>query len=576
MRRFLVGLLATIGTLTLLLLVATGGLVWWLVRQDSEPLPDSMLLTLDLRRPILEGQPSLAASWLRSREEYYLLDLVQTLDRAARDPRVKGVYARLDETSRGFATTQELRQAITRIRDAGKATVAFADSLGELSPANEGYYLASAFERIALQPVGSVGLTGLSLQEPFARGLLEKLGISFEVTRRSEYKTALDFAAERAPSAAHREMSEALLDSLDGQFRAGIEKTRPALAGRIGTLIDQGPYTAQAALDAALVDRLDHEDVVLRELIRGQGLAGGGSARRIDLDDYRERSLPDRDPAGPRIAVVHAVGPILRGTVEFDAQTAAADDVAAALAAAREDPAVRAVLFRVSSPGGSAVASETIGREIDRLKAAGKPVIVSMGDVAGSGGYWIAAGGDVILADAATLTGSIGVIAGKPILQDLWAWLDVNWVTTSRGGNADFWSLNEPYSPAQQAKVNGALDAIYGAFKERVAAARGMSAAAVEEVARGRVWTGEQAVPIGLVDQIGGLSDAIAVAKERIGLRPEQDVVLVSLPDPDEGLSRLLGRLSRGLIGTGVMLERLIGTIAGGSGILGMSQPSIR
>lgn len=571
MRRFLVGLLATIGVLALLLVAGMGGLAWWLTRPDSEPLPDAMLLTLDLRRPVLEGQPGLAASWLRGGQDYHLLDLVQTLDRAARDPRVKGVYARLDETSRGFATTQELRQAILAVRAAGKTTLAFADSFGELSPGNEGYYLASAFEQIVLQPVGSVGLTGLAMEEPFARGLIDKLGVELEVTKRRDYKTVLDFATDRAPSPAHQEMSQSLLSSLDQQLRTGIEEGRPALAGRIGAVIDQGPYVGAAALEAGLVDRLDHEDVVLGELVRSDG-----GLRRVDLDDYRERTMPDPDEAAGRIAVVHAVGPILRGSAGFDGQAAAADDVADALAAAREDPDLRAVLFRISSPGGSAVGSETIAREIARLKAAGKPVIVSMGDVAGSGGYWIAAEADMILAAPATLTGSIGVIAGKPVLQDLWDWLEVNWVSTSRGRHAGIWSPNRPYTPEEQAKIDGMVDAIYQAFKDRVAAGRGLDPAAVEEVARGRVWTGAQAEPLQLVDRIGGLSEAIAVAKDRIGLNPSDEVALVVLPDPDKGLAQLLGRMSRGLIGTVSLVERFLGAAAGGGSAAAMWAPSFR
>lgn len=578
MRRFLVGLFATIGILTLLGVLGVVGLAWWLMRPDQEPLPDAMLLTLDLRRPVLEGQPSLAASWLRGGEDYHLADLVQTLDQAARDPRVKAVYARLDETPRGFATTQELRQAIGQLREAGKITVAFADSFGELTPGNEGYYLASSFERIVLQPVGSLGLTGLTMEEPFARGLLEKLGVEMEVIRRSEYKTAFDVVTQRTPSEAHQEMSQSLLDSLDAQFRAGIEAGRPALAGQIGARIDAGPYTGQAALDAGLVDQLDYEDVVLSALVQGEG--GGtdasGSMKRIALEEYQARTLLDPEDARARIALVHAVGPILRGASDFGRSTAAADEVAQALAAARADPDLKAVLFRISSPGGSAVASETIRREIERLKQAGKPVIVSMGDVAGSGGYWIAADADMILASPATLTGSIGVIAGKPVLDDLWDWLEVHWTTTSRGDHADIWSVNKSYSPEEQAKIAASVDWLYQSFKERVATARQLSVAEVEEIARGRVWTGAQAMPIGLVDRLGGLSEAILVAKAKIGLGADDQVALVPLPDPDQDLGRLLGRLSRGLLGTGVLLDRLQAMMAGGGSMVGMTPPSIR
>ena len=579
MRRFLVGLLALIGVLSILVVAGAVGLVWWLTRPDSRPVPQMALLTLDLRRPIEEGQPSLAANLLGGQDSYQLLDLVRMLGRAAHDPRIKALYVRLDETPHGFATTQELRHAIAEVRKAGKRTVVFADSLGELTPANESYYLASAFERIVLQPAGSVGLTGLALQEPFAKGLLAKLGIGFEVARRSEYKTALDFLADREPSAAHREMSEALLSSLDGQFRTGIEAARPALAGKLGPLIDAGPYTAQAALDAGLIDRLAYQDVLLNELVSGQGQdAADGSApvlQRIDFDQYASSASSEPKPKA-RIALIEAIGPIVRGSAEFENGMVAADDLAAALATARRADDIKAVLFRIASPGGSAVASETIGHEVDRLRQAGKPVVVSMGDVAGSGGYWIAANADVIIADAATLTGSIGVIAGKPVLQDLWSWLEVNWVTTSRGAHADIASLNKPYSAEERAKVDHAVDAIYQAFKNRVAAGRHLSEAAVEKVARGRVWTGEQAVDAGLVDGVGGLTDAILVAKERIGLARGDQVELVAIPGPDTGLRHLLARLGRRMRGASVVLDRLAGVLAGQSSIATMTAPSVR
>jgi protease-4 len=342
-------------------------------------------------------------------------------------------------------------------------------------------------------------------------------------------------------------------------------------------VIDDGPYTGQAALEAGLVDRLAHEDVVLSELRQGEGASRPLPAmRRVDLDDYQARVLPTSPEGRPSIAVVHALGPILRGTNGFDSSTAAADDVAAALAAAREDPAIRAVLFRISSPGGSAVGSETIGREIVRLRGAGKPVIVSMGDVAGSGGYWIAADADMIIADPATLTGSIGVLAGKPVLEDLWSWLDVQWSATSHGANAGIWSLNKPYTPAEQAKVNAALDSIYAAFKERVAAGRGLSPEQVEEIARGRVWTGAEALPIGLVDQLGGLFEAIGAVKERLGLQQHEEVTLVLFPDPRESLGRLVGRLGRSLTAVSLAAGQFLGVLSGGAQPVALAPAVVR
>ena len=550
MKRFFVGLLAVIGLLALLVVAGMAGLGWWLLRDRAPSLPETMVLTVDLRQAIREGQRAFPAGLFGS-DDTGLIDLVTTLDRAARDPRVKAVFAQVDETNHGFATTQEVRAAIGRVRAAGKPTVAFADTLGELSSGNAGYYLASAFERIVIQPHGALGLTGLAIEEPFAAGLLERLGVDLQVTKRREFKTALDSFAERGPSPAHQEMMDALVGSMDAQLRQGIVDGRSGLAGRLDGLIDGGPYTVEEASEVGLIDAIGYRDEALGELGRKV------EAPPVPLGAYRDAAPA---PAGPRIAVVHAVGPILRGSGGFSSSVAAADDVAGALRAAREDPDVRAVIFRIASPGGSAVGSETIAREVQRLKDAAKPVIVSMGDVAGSGGYWIAADADVILADPGTLTGSIGVIAARPVLQRLWEELDIAWSTTARGENADIWTVNRPFTEAEQRKIDQGVDALYEGFKQKVATGRKLDPAEVETIAKGRVWTGEQALPIHLVDRLGGFLDALAAAREKTGLRPDDPVTLTMFPQQD--FNQFVRGLGRSFTSAGTTLQGLFAGVA--------------
>lgn len=537
MQRFIVGLLATIGFLAILFMVMLGVALSRFLPEQG-PLPPRILLTADWTRQLAEttATPNLLDFELSPPQT--VSEIVLALDAAARDRRVAGLLVRLAETSHGFAVAQELRDAVARFRASGKFAIAYADSFGELSSGNEGYYIASGFEQIVLQPIGLVGLTGLSAQIPLARELLAKLGVSFEVSRRAEYKTALESLTESELSGPNREQIEALLDVLTNQLVAGIASARRLKPATVRELIDRGPFTGQEARDAGLIDNILHYDEVRLGALR----RAGGEADTVALADYADR-LVGPGPGAPKVALVRASGTIRRGEDPIGTEIASRD-LAGTLEDAARDRTVRAVVLRIDSGGGSAVASETIARAVRRIRDAGKPMIVSMSNAAASGGYWIAMDASRIVAQPGTITGSIGVIAGKPSLEAAWARLGVNWAEISRGAHADLWSVNEPYSPEARARVDAIVGSLYDAFMSGVARGRELAPERVQEIARGRVWAGADAQGIGLVDELGGLDTALAVVRRTLELPPDAELQIELLPQ-DRGPLGLLWRRVR-------------------------------
>jgi protease IV len=525
-RRFIVGFLAVIGAIVILF---AGGIAFLIARAVSPPLPDKIILTVDLRQGLAEGPGESSLRRLLVSEKPTMRDFLDAITRADRDPRVKGLVAFLGGSALGLADCQQVRDAIARFRAKGKFATAFSDSFGELGAGTSGYYLATAFDRIWLQPMGNVGLTGLYDQVPFFKGTFGLLGITPEFDHRGQYKTAMNSLTHSKMTPAHREETEALIRSTADEIVDGIAKGRRLDPEAVRQLIDAGPYLAQAALAKKLVDHLGYRD---EALARARALAGAGS-KTVRLSTYLDRAGRPYT-RGARIAVIYASGLIVRGggghNPLFRSEEMAADTVARALRRAARDKEVRAILFRIDSPGGSVVASETIWRAVEKARARGKPVIVSMGDLAGSGGYYIAVGADKIVAEPATLTASIGVFAGKFVVSGLLKKLGITTDSAQFGANAGMFSSTADFSPVQQQKFNAFLDAVYQGFKERVAKGRHMSMDAVETVAQGRVWTGAQAKVRGLVDALGGFDTALELAKEAAHIAPDAPVHLVVYP----------------------------------------------
>jgi len=482
-----------------------------------------LILELDLSEGIAEEPPGDMVATVLTMRRPRLADVLDGLRRAGADDKVRALVVKIGGRRIGLARVQELRSAIAGFRRSGKATVAWAETYGEFGPGNAAYYLATAFGRVWVQPSGDVGLTGLSLEQWFLRGTLDKLGLEYEVGKRHEYKNAADRFTEQGFTGPAREALEQLASSLTGQITEAVAERLAIPTAKARELIDNGPYVAGEALELGLVDALGYRDEVYHEVRK----TAGADAHLLYLGRYhRSRVLAERarklpEPAGGMVALIYAAGPIRRGRSgrgPLSGGAMGSDTVSAALRAAAADRRVRAIVLRVNSPGGSYVASDTIWREVVRVRRAGKPIVVSMGDVAASGGYYISMAADAIVAQPGTITGSIGVLTGKPVTASLLDRVGITTDSVTEGAHADMFTTTRPFSKEEWSKINSWLDRIYADFTGKVASGRNMTPEQVHEIARGRVWTGADAAAIGLVDHLGGLDDAVALARRKAGL----------------------------------------------------------
>lgn len=482
-----------------------------------------LALELDLTEGVAEEPPGDPLSAALSMRRPKLPDVLDGLRRARDDEQVRAVVAKVGGRRIGLATVQELRGAIADFSRAGKLAVAWAETFGDFSPGNVPYYLATAFDRVYLQPSGDLGLTGIRLEQWFYRGAAEKLGLDYQVGKRQEYKTAADRLTERAFTPPAREATGQVAASLAGQLAEALGQRLGISTAQARSLIDRGPFLAAEALETGLVDALGYRDEVYADVRK----AVGADAYLLYLGRYqRSRALAERarrlpSPAGGAVALIHATGPIRRGRSGRGPLAGGAlgsDTVTASLRAAAADRRIRAIVLRVNSPGGSYVASDAIWREVVRARDAGRPVVVSMGDVAASGGYFVAMAADAIVAEPGTLTGSIGVLGGKPVVSGLLERAGVSADSVAEGLHAGMFAATRPFTDEEWDRVNAWLDRIYADFTAKVASGRGLDAGRVQELARGRVWTGADAAERGLVDHLGGLESAMALARRMAGL----------------------------------------------------------
>ena len=425
-------------------------------------------------------------------------------------------------------------------RSHGKTAVAYSETIGEGGPANGAYYLSTAFDKIYLQPVGEVCLTGLISESPFVKGTLEKIGIVPRMGQRYEYKNAANMLTEKKFTEPHREAVWKYTESRFNQMVNGIAQERQLSEDSVRILCDEGPYLAEEALKAGLVDKLSYRDEVYEEIKK----QFGEDSELLYLSKYLDRAgYPHSD--GDVVALIYGVGSIARGTSGYDpifrSLTMGSESVARTFRAAIDDDDVKAIIFRVNSPGGSAVASDVVWRETIRAKEAGKPVIVSMGDVAASGGYYVSMAADKIIAQPATITGSIGVLSGKMLTSGFWEKLGISWDEVHTSKNATIYTGTHDYTKDGWQRFNASLDFIYEDFTGKVAEGRGLSLEEVLKVAKGRVWTGEDAKALGLVDELGGFPLAIRLVKEAIGVPEDEDIDLRLFPKEKSTLDMLLG-----------------------------------
>ena len=451
--------------------------------------------------------------------------VVEALRKAKVDPRIEAVVLIPPLEGGLWGKVQEIRAAVLDYKKSGKPVVAYLEYGG-----GQQYYMATACDEIFLTPTSPLDLVGVASYELFAREALDEIGIHPDMLHAGNFKTAANVYSETTFTPFHREMSESLNRDLYEQLVAGIAEGRGLSAATVRSVIDDGPFLPEQAVEQGLVDGLIYEDELVDRLSDGDD-----ALRRLTYADYRDINPGSLGlNTGPALAVVYAVGTITLGGSGVDvtgSDIVGAETMVRAIRAAREDDSIRAIILRIDSPGGAAIASDIIWRELN-LAREDKPVIASMSDVAASGGYYLAMSADVIVAQPATLTGSIGVVGGKLALGGAFEKLGINVESVADGKMADMNSIVSPYSDEARARVQEQIDAIYEGFLTKAAEGRGMTRETVHAVAQGRVWTGRQARAVGLVDELGGLMRAVAVAKEEAGIDPEQEVTLVAYPRP--------------------------------------------
>lgn len=521
------------------------------------------LLEVDLTTlPAVPPDDLVARLLARGRPQ--LRPILRALHEAAADRHVVGLVAKIGGRL-PWAAMQELRLGVQAFAASGKPTVAWAESIGDGTGDMTAYVLATAFDEIWLQPGGGVGVLGVGVETTFLRGALDRWGVEPQLDQRHEFKNAADRVMRRELTEAHRVALDRIAESIYSDAVAMIAAGRGLDPTRVRELVDAGPRTAAEALGAGLVDSLGYRDEVYTAVRRRVG----PDAELLFADRWR----PHRAPSLPRrraghVALVAVHGEIVTGRSRPGpmGRQAGSDSVGAALRAAAADRHVRAVVVHVDSPGGSAVASETIWREVCRLRDTGRPVVVSMGRVAASGGYYVSCPADVVVALPSTLTGSIGVFGGKVVVSDLLERVGLTTGTVSRGERALMYSARRGFSDGERERLGASLDAIYDDFVAKVAQGRRRPVAEIAGIARGRVWTGSDARDVGLVDELGGLRDAVRIARSRAGL-PDDAPVRPALHVP---LAARLGRPRnsedpRSVAGT-AGLTGLVGTDGGMDG----------
>jgi len=535
MRKFLVRFLAAIGALAIIYVIV----IAVLLTGRKPHVPGKAILEVNLEQPMVEYVPNQPFLQVMMKDRLVVRDVVDALDRAADDTRVAGLVARVGSEQMGMAEVQEIREAVQRFRAKKKFAVAFAETFGEVGPGNKSYYLATAFDHIYLQPSGDIGLTGLMLESPFISGTLQKLGLPFHGDHRYEYKSALNTFTEKKYTPAEREENTAILNSWFTQMQEGICNARGIPKDQWQSLVDHGPYLGKEGLDAKLVDGLAYRDEVYDQAKK----KAGEGAQFLYLTKYLEGAGRPHQ-RGKTVALIYGVGAVQRGKSNFDALTGGggmgSDTVTAAFRAAIDDKDVKAILFRVDSPGGSYVASDAIWREVALARKAGKPVIVSMGDLAGSGGYFVAMDADKIVAQPGTITASIGVLGGKFLSSGFWKKVGLSWDQVHEGANATIWTSTMDYSPQEWARFEAWLDRVYADFTTKVADGRHLPKDKVLQIAKGRIWSGSDARNLGLVDDLGGFDEAISLVKKAIGVAPAEDVKIEVFPRKKSLLQSLL------------------------------------
>ena len=564
MKQFFLTMLGVFAGLFLFLVVVPFILITVAISSASskEPTPSNTVLELDLREGVTDQAPSSPFAMLGG-GGLSTMQIVDTLAQAEDDRRVKALLIRLPEAGITPAAADEIRQAVRRFRRSGKVVIAHAQGFQPVGAAVSSYMVGASASELWMQNTSSFQLAGFSTESIFLGRAFEKYGVEAQFEQRYEYKNAVNEFTESDYTPAHREAMAAWMTSIYTSALANAAQDRKVTPQALRETIEAGPYSSAQALQRRLIDKIGQVEEAEAEAKR----RAGRGAEIVEFSDYASARGERVGSGRSAIAIVGGEGAIMTGTGGNadpfgGGASIMSDDLAEAIYDAVEDDAVKAIVFRVSSPGGSPDASEQILAAVRAARAAGKPVVVSMGDYAASGGYWISSEADWIVAQPSTLTGSIGVFGGKLVLADALGRFGIDLRNLTVGGEyADAFSPSEPFDPADRAAFAASIDRTYDQFVERVARGRKLPPARVREIARGRVWTGAQAKALGLVDQLGGLEEAIAKARQLARIPTDESVRFKRYPEaksPFAALSELFGvsgESARVLIGIGAIMD---------------------
>ena len=517
--------------LGLAVFVSIAGFVVLYLLVGREPsVSSNTTLVLKVGGDLSEVAPSNVVGYIRGANAPVVRTIIENLRKAKADPRVSAVLLKpTGFDSPYWAKVQEIRDAVLDFKKSGKPVYAYLEYGGDRE-----YYLASVADKVFLLPSSPLDLKGIATYAVFLRVTLDKIGAYPDLRHIGDYKTAMNQLTEKGYTRAHKEMDESLDRDLFDQLVRGIADARKKSEAEVRALIDQGPFLPEDALHAGLIDDVAYEDQVEDKLKKTEKTPD--RLRKIDGDDYaRVSGSAFGLNRGPRIGVIYATGAITSGKSGFDPLNGAAlgsDTLIEAIRQARRDNSLKAIVLRIDSPGGSAAASDAIWRElmIARTERADLPIVASMSDLAASGGYYIAMPAQVIVAQPSTLTGSIGIFGGKIVTGGTYEKLGAHIDSTSIGKNAEMDSPVRPFNADETKKLQEQLQAFYDGFVEKVAQSRHTTPEKIDAIAQGRVWTGHQAKENGLVDSLGGLDAAVAIAKQKAKLAADAEVELVVFP----------------------------------------------
>lgn len=500
------------------------------IRGDQPSVRDNSVLALKVSGPLPDYVPDNPLNRLFATPPQSLSSLLTQFRKAKTDKRIKAIILDVDASETGWAKAEELRSAIEDFRTSGKPVYAYME-MGF----NRDYYVATACDKIYMPPPGELFITGLAADVMFFRGSLDKLGIYPDVYQIGKYKNAGDTFTQKQMTKEHREVVNALLDDFYGRQTEAIARARGKSADDVRKLIDNAPYNSIQARDAGLIDGAMYRDELEKEVKKALGYGENDELRVVKASDYRKITQESLGlNKGEKIAIVYAAGDIMSGGSQFGTggqEVIGSESLVRILNEVRDDKSIKAVVLRIDSPGGEGLASDIIWRGIESLKAK-KPVVVSMSDVAASGGYYIACNANKIVAQPSTITGSIGVVGGKPVIKGFYDWIGISNEYVLRGTNAGMFRESEKFSDSERAKFQEFLKSTYDDFTSKVAKGRGKDQAYIDSIGQGRVWTGRQGKENGLVDEYGGLDKAIELAKQLANIPADKAVQRVIRPIP--------------------------------------------